>query len=387
MARIEAAGFPGTIFVSSAAAPVRGIVFQGLELVGSDMPQSGPLLEFSGAADIRIDQCYLRGSPALPSGPAAILSGEGLAVTNSFFDGFWADASGPAVSTLIVGGPGSIAVSNNYIEAAATALSVRDGATIDFRYNSVHRPFAHSRCRDEWDAVYRSAGHLIEIDDAAGVFEYNLLEESHGGPQPPAAVALSLPSVAVFRVNTFRNVRSAFRIDHPAGLAAMSAVGPGSPQVVVEDNVLEPAGPDAAASLCEPPGTPVLLAQNGPLPPGLLSLARNTTAADPAAGASILGSRPSAQGLDAGEHTPARILNLQTSFRGNEVFFEYAVSAPGAGVPCTVELWPPARPLESVSTFDNLSGGGRAAAVVIPFREPHEYRLMCGGDLRRGVIP
>jgi hypothetical protein len=388
MARIEAASFPGTIFTSTAAAPVRGVVFRGLELVGSEMPQAGPLLKFAGVVDIRIDQCYLRGSGAAASGPAAILSGDRLIVTNSFFDGFWAQVSGPAVATVVADGPGSIEFTNNYIEAATTALSARGGAAIEFRYNTVHRPFSHSRCRSEWDAVYRSAGNLIEIDDAAGVFEYNLLEDSSGGPQSPAAVGLSHPSAVVFRVNTFRNVHSAFRIDSPEGLSTMAAMSAGSPQVVVEDNVLEQSAPSSIASLCALPGAPVLLAQNtrGSLPPGFLSLARNTTAY-PVAVALDLASRAAGRAIVDGGHTTARILNLHTTAHGSEVLFEYAVSAAGAGVPCTLELWPPARPLESVSAFDNLSGSARAAAVLVPSPERHEFRLMCGGDLQRGMIP
>jgi hypothetical protein len=100
-----------------------------------------------------------------------------------------------------------------------------------------------------------------------------------------------------------------------------------------------------------------------------------------------LASRAAGRAIADGPHATARILNLHTTAHGSEVLFEYFVSAPGAGVPCTLELWPPARPLESVSAVDNLSGSARAAAVLVPSPERHEYRLMCGGDLQRGMIP
>jgi hypothetical protein len=386
MARLEARGFPGTIFTSGGA-PVRGIVLQGLELVGSDMPQAGPLLRFEGAADIRVEQCYVHGRNSVPSGPAVILSGDRLGVMNSFIEGFWATASGPDASTLIVGGPGTVEFSNNYIEAATTALTVRGETSVQFRYNAVHRPFSHSRCWNEWDAVYRSSGNLMEIESATtGTFEYNLLEEG-GGPLPPAAVALSLPSSVIFRANTFRNVQNAFRIKPPAAAIQMAATGIGLPRAVIEDNLLEAGRADAAATVCETVASPALLDQNDlrALPAGSLSFARNTTLYPRSARTASDVWPQTAE--DFGGHTSARILNLQTSSRGAEVLFQYAVSAPSSGVPCTLELWPPARPLESVSAFDNLRGPTRAATVFVPPGARHEYRLMCGGDLQRGVIP
>jgi hypothetical protein len=168
----------------------------------------------------------------------------------------------------------------------------------------------------------------------------------------------------------------------------MAATGMGFPQAVIEDNLLEAGRADSSASLCETVATPTLLDQNDlrALPAGSLSLARNTTLYPRGVRTAPDAWRQSAAD-DFGEHGSARILNLQTSSRGAEVLFQYAVSAPNSGVPCTLELWPPARPLESVSAFDNLSGSARSAAVLVPSGGRHEYRLMCGGDLQRGVIP
>jgi hypothetical protein len=228
---------------------------------------------------------------------------------------------------------------------------------------------------------------MESVSATTGTFEYNLLEEG-GGPLPPAAVALSLPSSAVFRANTFRNVQNAFRVNPPAIAFPTAATGMGLPRAVIEDNLLEAGTADASATLCEPAASPALLDPDDlrALPAGSLSLARNTTLYPRSARAAPDAWRQGAA-EDFGEHASARILNLQTSSRGAEVLFQYAVSAPNSGVPCTLELWPPARPLESVSAFDNLSGPTRAAAVLVPPGSRHEYRLMCGGDLQRGVIP
>jgi hypothetical protein len=167
----------------------------------------------------------------------------------------------------------------------------------------------------------------------------------------------------------------------------MAATGIGLPRAVIEDNLLEAGRADAAATVCETVASPALLDQNDlrALPAGSLSFARNTTLYPRSARTASDVWPQTAE--DFGGHTSARILNLQTSSRGAEVLFQYAVSAPSSGVPCTLELWPPARPLESVSAFDNLRGPTRAATVFVPPGARHEYRLMCGGDLQRGVIP
>ena len=170
----------------------------------------------------------------------------------------------------------------------------------------------------------------------------------------------------------------------PESRPVLAAAAWQPPRIVIEDNLLEP-GDTAAASLCDTAAAPVLLdpADLGRLPAGLLSLSGNRTGRDLASGGAPNRDAPE----EFGERAPARILDLQTNAQGGEILFQYAVSAPGSEVPCTVELWPPGRPFEGVSTFDSLSGSKRAAAVSVPGGGRHQYRLMCGGDLQRGVIP
>jgi hypothetical protein len=389
LARLEATGFPGTVFTSDAGSPARGIVLRGLEFVGGDASQAAPLLRLDGASDIVVDQCYFH-ALSIPSGSAALLAGERISVTNSFLEGYCMLPAGPGASTVVAAGAGPVSFRNNYIEASAAALSGSAGAAIEFRHNTVQRLPSHNPCRPEWDGHYRSLGALVDLAASSrGVFEFNLFEDSWAGnPQYPAAVSLAASASAIFRSNTFRGVRRAFQLaatDPAMGSAqAVQAAGPG---VVIEGNLLEGTAAAFGGGLC---GAPAEMALLGGETPSATSAAPFRLAGLPLGCNSQNSTGPpgSVPEVACGEvWLPAQIFNLDIRSEGNRAIFQYEVSAPGLSAPCVVEVWPAARgAAESIAVADHQEGPHRSAAVPIERGSSYDYRLMCGGDMRRGTF-
>lgn len=395
LARLEATGFPGTVFTSEAGSAARGIVLRGLELVGSDVPQTGPLLRLEGAKDIVVDQCYVHSRGTIPAGPAALLAGERITVTNSFLEAYCVLPAGPETATVVAGGVGPVSFRNNYVAAAAAAFSGSAGTTIEFRHNTVQRPASHNPCRPEWDGFYRSLGALVDMAEGSrGVFEFNLFEDSWAGNLAyPAAVSLAASSSAVFRSNTFRGVTRAFQLAAAGGsLGSMAASAAGGPGVVVEGNLLDAQTTASGNDLCGAQVETALFGREtnpGALWMPGLSLGCNSKAGgvllEPVAPSPLVGtSTPSSSAC--GEVPPAaRILNFGILAEEDRAVFQYEVSASSLSAPCVVELWPAGRDgIESVAAADNLAGRFRSAAVAVEAGRVYEYRLMCGGDMRRG---
>jgi hypothetical protein len=417
LARLEAVGFPGAIFVSEAGSPARGVVLRGLELVGSDEARAAPLLRLEAAQDVGIEQCYLHSRGAIRSGPIALLAGERITVAGSFLEGDCVLSSGGETSTVVAGGAGPVSFRNNYIEAAGAALAGAAGAAIEFRHNTVERPASRNPCRLEWDGLYRAPAALIEMAAGArGVFEFNLFEDSWAGNLDyPAAVSLAAASSTVFRSNTFRGVTQAFQLaaaNRTASLATPAAAS--APAAVIEGNVLDSGAAASQRGVC---GAQVLAALFG-LPPAAgaqpsgLSLGCNSTVAgvpdpttddarsktplQPPAEAQARAPKPLALAAPLRTATaaaascaelppPAQILGMSVRAAGDRAVFQYAVSASSLSEPCVVEVWPAGRAgVGGEAAADNLTGRLRAASVAIEPGGSYDYRLMCGGDMRRG---
>ncbi len=419
LARLEASGSPGAVFVSEAGSPVRGLLLRGLELVGDDA-HSVPLLRLEAAQDVVIDQCYFHSRGATRSGPIALLAGERISVTNSFLEGDCVLPSGKDTSTVVAGGAGPLRFRNNYIEAAGAALAGTAGAAIEFRYNTVQRPPSRNPCRAEWDGLYRAPSPLIEMAaNSRGIFEFNLFEDSWAGSRDyPAAVSLAATSSTVFRSNIFRGVTEAFElapVDRMADTA--TTVASISPAAVIEGNLLDSGVASAADGLCgaQKEATPLerqigaqaarssalWLSCNADAGSGVHLVAGLgwETERQPLPAARSLAAKPLALSTAASSPTgasstcdalppPARILDLKVNASGNKAVFQYDVSASSVAEPCVVEAWPAgsrdADTAGGTAAADNLTGRLRSAELAVEPGGSYDYRLMCGGDMRSG---
>jgi hypothetical protein len=392
LAGLEATGFPGAIFVSEAGSAARGVVLRGLELIGGAAPRAAPLLRLEAAQDVVIEQCYLHSLGAIRSGPIALLAGERITVTGSFLEGDCVLSSGEETSTVVAGGSGPVSFRNNYIEAAGTALTGTAGAVIEFRHNTVQRPPSRNPCRIEWDGLYRLPAALVEMAAGArGVFEFNLFEDSWAGNLDyPAAVSLAASSSTVFRSNTFRGVTQAFQLAAANQSSSVAAEAASAPAALIEGNLLDSPTASSRDGFCGAP-VEVALFRQQTLPETLrrpgLSLGCNSMGAsvlpDPVVAGGPLGAGPASSCDDL--QPPARILNMSVRADGNRAVFQYEVSASSLSEPCVVELWPAGREgVDGIAAADNLAGRLRAASVAIEPGSSYDYRLMCGGDMRRG---
>jgi hypothetical protein len=394
LARLEATGFSRTVFVSEPGSPARGVVLRGLELSDGDARQAGPLLRLEGAADVAIDQCYLH-ARASPTGPAARLAGERIEVTNSYLEGYCPLPSGPEAATVVAGGAGPVAFRNNYITAAATALSGGAGTAIEFRHNTVERPASLNPCRPEWDGIYRSLGALVAMAAGSrGIFEFNLFDDSWAGNREyPAAVSVEAPGSVVFRANTFRGVARGFRIA-PAGRgAAPGTAAAGSSFIVSEGNVLDrPAlttgdgvcGAQIETALFEPGHGPAAL-----LPADVsweCGKESGLTASSLALSVGTAQVLTQARSGCAEVPSPDQILSLAIRTGGEKAVFHYEVSESSLPVPCVVELWPAGDTTRGIALGDNPTGRQRFAVALVEPGRSYAYRLMCGGDMRRGTF-